>query len=45
MSNKLELTWVGKNDEIKVEPRLLIEDKEKSNCSNDPLTENMSLGQ
>lgn len=43
MSNKLELTWVGKNDEIKVEPRLLIEDKEKSNCSNDPLTENMII--
>ena len=43
MSNKLELTWVGKNDEIKVEPRLLIEDKEKSNCSNDPYTENMII--
>lgn len=43
MSNKLELTWVGKSDEIKVEPRLLIEDKEKSNCSNDPLTENMII--
>ncbi|WP_343092199.1 site-specific DNA-methyltransferase [Streptococcus sanguinis] len=43
MSNKLELTWVGKNDEIKVEPRLLIEDKEKSNCVNDPSTENMII--
>ncbi|WP_261311062.1 hypothetical protein [Streptococcus suis] len=43
MSNKLELTWVGKNDEIKVEPRLLIEDKEKSNCVNDPETENMII--
>lgn len=43
MSNKLELTWVGKNDEIKVEPRLLIEDKKKSNCANDPSTENMII--
>lgn len=32
MSNnqKLELTWIGKNDEIKIEPRILIEDKSKS---------------
>ncbi|VEE83469.1 adenine specific DNA methylase Mod [Streptococcus milleri] len=43
MSNKLELTWVGKNDEINVEPRLLVEDKEKSNCVNDPSTENMII--
>lgn len=43
MSNKLELTWVGKNNEINIEPRLLIEDKEKSNCSNDPNTENMII--
>ena len=27
---KLELTWVGKNEEIKFEPRILIEDKSKS---------------
>ena len=31
MANKLELTWVGKYDEEKIEPRILIEDKEKSN--------------
>lgn len=40
---KLELTWLGKEDEIKVEPRILIEDKEKSNCDNDPNTENMII--
>lgn len=38
---KLELTWLGKDEEIKIEPRILIEDKEKSNCKNDPSTENM----
>lgn len=43
---KLELTWLGKDNwlgkdkEIKIEPRILIEDKEKSNCKNDPDTEN-----
>ena len=31
MANKLELTWVGKENEIKVEPRLLIERPELSN--------------
>ena len=30
MSNKLELTWVGKEKEYNIEPRILIEDKEKS---------------
>lgn len=25
---KLELTWLGKDKEIKIEPRILIEDKE-----------------
>ncbi|MDU2417260.1 site-specific DNA-methyltransferase [Negativicoccus succinicivorans] len=43
MSNKLELTWYEKDKEIKVEPRILIEDKEKSNTSNDPNTENMLI--
>lgn len=28
--NKLELTWIGKNNKRKLEPRILIEDKEKS---------------
>ena len=40
---KLELTWLGKDKEIKIEPRILIEDKEKSNCKNDPSTENMLI--
>lgn len=43
MPNKLELTWVGKNEKIKIEPRLLIEDKTKSNCDKDPDTENMVI--
>lgn len=30
MANKLELTWVGKNEKINIEPRILIEDKSKS---------------
>jgi len=29
-NNKLELTWVGKNDNKKIEPRILLLDKEKS---------------
>lgn len=33
MANKLELTWVGKNDEIKVEPRILVENPSLSNVS------------
>lgn len=43
MGNKLEITWLGKEKEIKIEPRILIEDKEKSNCTNDPNTENMII--
>lgn len=43
MANKLELTWIGKNDEVKIEPRLLIENKELSNCRNDENTENMII--
>lgn len=43
MGNKLELTWLGKEKEIKIEPRILIEDKEKSNCTNDRNTENMII--
>ena len=43
MTKKLELTWIGKEDEIKVEPRLLIENKELSNIENDPDTENMII--
>lgn len=43
MANKLELTWYGKEREIKVEPRLLIENPELSNTANAPDTENMLI--
>lgn len=43
MGNKLELTWLGKEKELKIEPRILIEDEEKSNCTNDQNTENMII--
>ena len=43
MANKLELTWYGKENEPKIEPRLLIENKELSNTDNDPDTENMLI--
>lgn len=43
MANKLELTWYGKNDPIKVEPRLLIKNVELSNTAMDPDTENMLI--
>lgn len=43
MANKLELTWYGKKNEPKIEPRLLIENKELSNTNNDPDTENMLI--
>ena len=38
---KLELTWVGKDDEINPEPRILLYDKEKS--YGDQSTENMII--
>jgi len=38
---KLELTWIGKEDEIYVEPRILLYDKEKS--YGDQNTENMLI--
>lgn len=39
--NRLELTWIGKYDDIEVEPRVLIEDNEKS--YGDLETENMLI--
>jgi len=38
---KLELTWIGKDEELKLEPRVLIEDPNKS--YGDPNTENMLI--
>lgn len=43
MANKLELTWYGKEKEINVEPRLLIERPELSNTGAAPNTENMLI--
>lgn len=43
MANKLELTWYGKEETIKVEPRLLIENLSLSNIERDPNTENMII--
>ncbi len=43
LANKLELTWYGKDEEIKVEPRILIENKSLSNVAHDEDTENMLI--
>lgn len=43
MANKLELTWYGKDEPIRVEPRLLIENAELSNTADDPETQNMLI--
>ena len=43
MANKLELTWYGKDEPIRIEPRLLIENAELSNIAADPNTENMLI--
>lgn len=43
MANKLELTWVGKENTIKVEPRILIENPQLSNTINDENTENLLI--
>lgn len=43
MANKLELTWYGKDEPIRVEPRLLIEDTALSNIAADPDTQNMLI--
>lgn len=44
---RLELTWIGKNnpeyDIANIEPRILEENPELSNCANDPNTENMII--
>lgn len=43
MTNKLELTWYGKDGSIRIEPRLLIENVALSNTAADPDTENMVI--
>ena len=43
MSNKLELTWFGKDEPMHIEPRLLIENVELSNTVADPDTENILI--
>ena len=43
MANKLELTWYGKDEPIRVEPRLLIENTALSNTAFDPDTQNMLI--
>ena len=43
MANKLELTWYGKDEPIRIEPRLLIENADLSNTAADPSTENMII--
>ncbi len=40
-TGKLELTWVGKNDEKVIEPRILVEDKDKS--YGDPNSDNLLI--
>lgn len=41
--SKLELNWIGKENKIKVEPRILIENPQLSNIKNDDKTENMII--
>ena len=43
MANNLELTWVGKDAPMRIEPRLLIERPELSNAAKDPDTQNMLI--
>lgn len=43
MANKLELTWYGKDEPLKIEPRLLIENTALSNTASDPDTTNMLI--
>ncbi|MBQ6617563.1 MAG: site-specific DNA-methyltransferase [Thermoguttaceae bacterium] len=43
MPQKLELTWYGKDEPMQIEPRLLIENAELSNCKPKSKTENMLI--
>ena len=43
MANRLELMWYGKDDSLRIEPRLLMENAELSNIDKDSDTENMLI--
>lgn len=43
MANKLELTWYGKDEPTRIEPRLLIENTALSNIGAAPDTTNMLI--
>ncbi|MGF7109860.1 site-specific DNA-methyltransferase [Treponema pedis] len=43
MSQKLELTWYGKDTPVKVEPRILIKDDKNSNPGKDGITDNLLI--
>ena len=43
MSQKLELTWCGKDKPIKPEPRILIKDDQNSNLGKDGTAENLLI--
>lgn len=43
MANKLELTWYGKDEPLRIEPRLLIENTALSNTAFAPDTDNMLI--
>ena len=43
VANKLELTWMGKDEPLNLEPRILIESPEQSNIEHDPDTENILI--
>ena len=40
---KLELTWIGKSNQIKPEPRILLERADLSNTDKDPATQNILI--
>ncbi|MBO3339713.1 site-specific DNA-methyltransferase [Clostridium perfringens] len=43
MGTKLELTWIGKDDKSKIEPRILIENNDLSNVEMDMTTDNILI--
>ena len=43
MSKRLELTWIGKDEVIRPEPRILLERADLSNTNRDPNTQNILI--